>query len=55
MSKQTGVYNVKESKVVTMFFEDLHKLGNKAFSTLKWAVTAVSGALTTGLILVLGN
>lgn len=31
-------------------FEWLDRMGSKAFKKLKWALTAMSGALTTGLI-----
>jgi hypothetical protein len=44
---------VKKQEVVILFFKDLHKLSNEAFSTFKWALAAVAGALTTGLTLAL--
>ena len=34
-------------------FNWLDRMSNKAFASLKWAMTAMSGALTTGLIIAL--
>lgn len=36
-----------------MLFESIDRLGKKAYTSLKWLLTAVSGVLTTGLIVVL--
>lgn len=36
-----------------MFFKFVDKLGNKTFAMIKWFLTALSGLLTTGLIVML--
>ena len=43
---------MKNMAALTMFFKDLDTLGNKTFATLKWALTAMSGSLTTGLMVI---
>jgi hypothetical protein len=34
-------------------FKSIDRMGRKAFNALKWLLTAVSGVVTTGFILVL--
>jgi len=36
-----------------MIFETIDRLSNRAFAKVKWLLTALSGILTTGLIVVL--
>lgn len=36
-----------------MIFKTIDRLSNRAFAKVKWLLTALSGILTTGLIVVL--
>ena len=36
-----------------MLFKAIDQLGDRAFKKVKWLLTALSGVLTTGLIIVL--
>ena len=36
-----------------MSFKSKNKLANKTYNAIKWQLTALSGALTTGLIIML--
>jgi len=36
-----------------MLFKSIDQLSNRTFTKVKWLLTALSGALTTGLIIIL--
>jgi hypothetical protein len=36
-----------------MLFRSIDQLSKRAFTRVKWLLTAISGALTTGLIIIL--
>jgi len=51
--QQKAVLTVILREALTMFFTNLDKLSNRTFAAIKWTLTALSGLLTTGLIVIL--
>ena len=52
MSKDTDI-NSNHTGGKLMLIKMIDNLSNRAFAKVKWLLTALSGALTTGLIVVL--